>query len=137
VPAAPTRKPPGAGFVFSCLKTRALSIRADGTCELFLNPGNEGYLHQSRTFDKDHRHGFLLVRDKGDNDSPAYRAGFRVSPNGQWLGRMQKLDTVFYTSAMTIDFHPQSHWADNNAEVIKTAAAVAEQPKRTLPIWGD
>jgi hypothetical protein len=43
----------------------------------------------------------------------------------------------FYTSAMTIDFRPQGHWADNNAEVIKTAAAVAEQPKRTLSIWGD
>jgi len=47
-------------------------------------------LFQFWTFDADHRHGFLLNPGEGD-DLAGYRAGFRFSPDSQWLVRMQKL----------------------------------------------
>lgn len=59
--------------------------------------GDEGFLHQSWTFDNGHRHGFLLGRGKGDDDSAAYQAGFRFSPDSQWLVRMQKLGSGTHT----------------------------------------
>jgi hypothetical protein len=47
-------------------------------------------LFQFWTFDADHRYGFLLNPGEGD-DLAGYRAGFRFSPDSQWLVRMQKL----------------------------------------------
>jgi hypothetical protein len=44
------------------------------------------------TFDKDHRQPFRLNPGKGDDSpEPEYAAGFRFSPDSQWLVRMQKL----------------------------------------------
>jgi hypothetical protein len=49
-----------------------------------------GRLWQFWTFDRNHRHGFLLNPGE-DNDLAGYEAGFRFSPDSQWLVRMQKL----------------------------------------------
>ena len=51
---------------------------------------DHGLLFQFWTFDADHRHGFLLNPREGD-DLAGYSAGFRFSPDSQWLVRMQKL----------------------------------------------
>jgi hypothetical protein len=52
--------------------------------------GNEGYAYQFWTFDRDHHHAFLL--NKGEERGlAAYPAGFRFTPDSQWLVRMQKL----------------------------------------------
>jgi len=48
-----------------------------------------GYLVRFWTFDRDHRHAFLFNRGEGD-DLAGYQAGFRFSPDSQWLIRMQK-----------------------------------------------
>jgi hypothetical protein len=49
-----------------------------------------GRLYQFWTFDADRRHAFLLNPGEGD-DLAGYAAGFRFSPDSQWLVRMQKL----------------------------------------------
>jgi len=49
-----------------------------------------GRLYQFWTLDADHRHAFLLNPGEGD-DVAGYAAGFRFSPDSQWLVRMQKL----------------------------------------------
>jgi len=49
-----------------------------------------GLRYQFWTFDKDHRHPFLLNPGEGE-DNAGYQAGFRFSPDSQWLVRMQKL----------------------------------------------
>jgi hypothetical protein len=55
-----------------------------------------GLLHQFWTFDRDHRHAMLLnPGEKGD--VAAYSAGFRFSPDSQWLVRMQKLSAGYAT----------------------------------------
>jgi hypothetical protein len=46
------------------------------------------YIYQMWTFDRAHRHAFLLNPDEDDTN---YAAGFRFSPDSQWLVRMQKL----------------------------------------------
>jgi hypothetical protein len=57
---------------------------------------DESLLYQFWTFDRDHRHPFLL--NPGENDQLAgYAAGFRFSPNSQWLVRMQKLGAGYQT----------------------------------------
>src|SRR5450759_1138027 len=57
---------------------------------------DEGVLYQFWTFDRNHRHGFLLNPDEGV-DLAGYPAGFRFSPNSQWLVRMQKLGAGYHT----------------------------------------
>jgi hypothetical protein len=49
-----------------------------------------GRIWQFWTFDRNHRHGFLLNPGE-DDDLAGYGAGFRFSPDSQWLVRMQKL----------------------------------------------
>jgi len=49
-----------------------------------------GLLYQFWSFDADNRHPFLLNPGEGD-DLAGYAAGFRFSPDSQWLVRMQKL----------------------------------------------
>src|SRR5229473_927620 len=44
-------------------------------------------LYQFWTFDADHRHAFLLNPGE-DDDVAGYAAGFRFSPDSQWLVRM-------------------------------------------------
>ena len=58
--------------------------------------GDEGYLHQFWAFDSDHQHGSLLNPGEG-TDLAGYPAGFRFSPDSQWLVRMQKLGAGYQT----------------------------------------
>jgi len=53
------------------------------------------YVHEFWTFDRKHEHGALLNRD--DSEPAGYPAGFRFSPNSQWVVRMQKLGAGSYT----------------------------------------
>ena len=57
---------------------------------------DEGFLHQFWTYGRDHRHGFLLNLGEGV-DLAGYPAGFRFSPDSQWLVRMQKLGAGYST----------------------------------------
>jgi hypothetical protein len=57
---------------------------------------DQGVLYQFWTFDRDHRHPFLLNPDEGD-DLAGYAAGFRFSGDSQWLVRMQKLGAGYQT----------------------------------------
>jgi hypothetical protein len=57
---------------------------------------DQGVLYQFWTFDRDHRHPFLLNPGEGD-DLAGYAAGFRFSPDSQWLVRMQKLGAGYQT----------------------------------------
>ena len=51
---------------------------------------DDGPLYQFWTFDAQHQHPFLLNPGEGD-DLAGYAAGFRFTPDSQWLVRMQKL----------------------------------------------
>jgi hypothetical protein len=53
-------------------------------------------VYQFWTFDGKHQNGALLNRDE-DTDLAGYPAGFRFSPNSQWLVRMQKLGAGYHT----------------------------------------
>jgi hypothetical protein len=55
-----------------------------------------GRLYQFWSFDRDRRHAFLLNPGEGD-DLAGYAAGFRFSPDSQWLVRMQKLGAGYQT----------------------------------------
>jgi len=57
---------------------------------------DDGFLYQFWSFDRDHRHGFLLNPGEGD-DVAGYAAGFRFSPDSLWLVRMQKLGAGYST----------------------------------------
>ena len=57
---------------------------------------DDGVLYQFWAFDGDHRRGVLLNRGE-DADLAAYPAGFRFSPDSQWLVRMQKTGAGFQT----------------------------------------
>lgn len=57
---------------------------------------DRGLLYQFWTFDRDHRHPFLLNPGEGD-ELAGYQAGFRFSPDSQWLVRMQKLGAGYQT----------------------------------------
>src|SRR5258706_11540200 len=59
--------------------------------EQYARENKDGDLsYQFWTFDADHRHGFVLNPREGD-DLAGYRAGFRFSPDSQWLVGMQKI----------------------------------------------
>jgi hypothetical protein len=62
----------------------------------FKDRGDDGLLYQFWTFDNNHQHGFLLNPGEGD-DVAGYAAGFRFSPDSQWLVRMQKLGAGYHT----------------------------------------
>jgi hypothetical protein len=51
---------------------------------------DQGFLFQFWIFDAGHRHASLLNRGEGE-DMAGYQAGFRFSPDSQWLIRMQKM----------------------------------------------
>jgi len=106
----------GVGFLLSALVVlgiaTALPARADGPGpdfkpsrfgETFTSPdgqirleqyykdmGDAGYLHQFWTFDDKHQNASLLNGGE-TTDKAGYPAGFRFSPNSQWLVRMQKV----------------------------------------------
>ena len=52
--------------------------------------GDDGLLHQFWIFDRSRKHASLLNKGEGTNQA-GYVAGFRFSPDSQWLVRMQKL----------------------------------------------
>ncbi|MBI5319436.1 hypothetical protein [Bradyrhizobium sp.] len=58
--------------------------------------GNDGFSYQFWIFDKDRKNPFLLNRDENE-DLAGYPAGFRFSPNSQWLVRMQGTGAGFAT----------------------------------------
>jgi hypothetical protein len=58
--------------------------------------GDEGFLHQFWAFDDKHQRGFLLNAGEGI-DLAGYPAGFRFSPDSQWLVRMQKVGAGYQT----------------------------------------
>lgn len=60
------------------------------------NRGDDGFLYQFWTFGRDRKHGFLLNPGE-DTDLAEYQAGFRFSPDSQWLVRMQKLGAGYQT----------------------------------------
>ena len=66
-----------------------------------------GLAFQFWTFDKNHRHAFLLNPGEEGDDQTGYAAGFRFSPDSQWLVRMQKLgsgsQTLFCTAGTGIN----------------------------------
>ncbi len=58
--------------------------------------GDDGLLFQFWTFDPSHKHAALL--NKGETtDQAGYQAGFRFSPDSQWLVRMQKIGSGTHT----------------------------------------
>jgi hypothetical protein len=58
--------------------------------------GDKGFSYQFWLFDKDHKNAFLLNANE-DEDLAGYPAGFRFSPNSQWLVRMQGTGAGFAT----------------------------------------
>jgi hypothetical protein len=81
---------PQAGFKLNEKYTEASPDR-QMQVEQYAKEGKDGdLLYQFWTFDSDHRHPFLLNPGEGD-DLAGYAAGFRFSPDSQWLVRMQKL----------------------------------------------
>lgn len=71
----------------------------DGTMQIeqyFKDGGDKGFLHQFWIFDKDRRNAFLLNPGE-EEDLASYPAGFRFSPNSQWLVRMQGTGAGFAT----------------------------------------
>src|ERR1700737_4093200 len=87
---------PGAGFR---LKAEGTFISPDKTMRVeqyAKAQEDESLLYQIWTFDRDHRHPSLLNPGEGD-DVAGYAAGFRFSPNSQWLVRMQKLGAGYQT----------------------------------------
>jgi hypothetical protein len=87
---------PGAGFK---LNAEGTFVSPDKTMrvEQYAKPQkDESLLFQFWTFDGDHRHPFLLnPGEKGE--LAGYRAGFRFSPDSQWLVRMQKQGAGYQT----------------------------------------
>ena len=57
---------------------------------------DQGLLFKFWIFDAGHRHASLLNPDEGE-DMAGYQAGFRFSPDSQWLIRMQKMGAGYQT----------------------------------------
>ena len=83
----------GPGNGFKLLPDAPVFKSPDGQLQLeqyFREQKDGSYLVRFWTFDVGHRHAFLLNRGEAD-DQASYQAGFRFSPNSQWLVRMQKV----------------------------------------------
>ncbi len=95
--AAPARADgPRAGFK---LNAEATVISPDKTMRVeqySKDLKDQGLLYQFWSFDRDHRHPFLLNPGEAD-ELAGYQAGFRFSPDSQWLVRMQKLGAGYHT----------------------------------------
>jgi hypothetical protein len=95
---APARaEGPGAGFKPDGEATSFTSpdktVRVE---QYFKDTKDDRLLFQFWTFDSDHQHPSLL--NPGEDDELAgYAAGFRFSPDSQWLVRMQKLGAGYQT----------------------------------------
>lgn len=78
--------------------------------EQYWKDKDENYrIHQFWAFDAKHEHGVLLNRGE-DDDLAGYPAGFRFSPNSQWVVRMQKIgsgtQTLFLYRRNGFQFSP-------------------------------
>src|ERR1700746_2364614 len=82
---------PGAGFKLDPNAPVFTSPDKTVQVEQYFKENKDGdWLYRFWTFDSDRRHPSLL--NPGEDDSVAgYAAGFRFSPDHQWLVRMQKL----------------------------------------------
>ena len=88
---------PRAGFKLDQKATVFISPDKKVRVEQYAKDNKDtGLLYQFWTFDADHRHAFLLNPGEGD-DLAGYAAGFRFSPDSQWLVRMQKLGAGYQT----------------------------------------
>jgi hypothetical protein len=95
--AAPARADgPDANFQLLADETVTSPDRQVRVEQYSADQADEGFLHQFWTFDSDHQHGSLL--NPGETTEVAgYPAGFRFSPDSQWLVRMQKLGAGYQT----------------------------------------
>jgi hypothetical protein len=87
---------PGAGFKLRAEDASISPNRALRVEQYSKDMKDEGFLYQFWTFDRDHRHAFLLNPGEGI-DLAGYPAGFRFSPDSQCLVRMQKLGAGYST----------------------------------------
>ena len=87
---------PGAGFKLRAEDASISPNRALRVEQYSKDMKDEGFLYQFWTFDRDHRHAFLLNPAEGV-DLAGYPAGFRFGPDSQWLVRMQKLGAGYST----------------------------------------
>jgi hypothetical protein len=87
---------PRAGFKLSAGDAVISPDRAVRVEQYSRNLKDGSYLYQFWAFDRGHRHGFLLNPGEGD-DFAGYPAGFRFSPDSQWLLRMQELGAGYGT----------------------------------------
>ena len=80
---------PGAGFKLNAKATVFTSPDRKVRVEQYVKTTEDGdLLYQFWTFDRAHRQAFLLNPGE-DNELAGYQAGFRFSPDSQWLVRMQ------------------------------------------------
>jgi hypothetical protein len=83
---------PGAGFKLDPQAKVFTSPDRKVRLEQYYKKAEDGaYGFQFWTFDRNHRHAFLLNPGEEGDDLTGYAAGFRFSPDSQWLVRMQKL----------------------------------------------
>ena len=88
---------PGAGFKRDPNATVFKSPDGELRVEQYAKKQEDGgRLYQFWTFDRGHRHAFLLNPGEGD-DQAGYEAGFRFSPDSKWLVRMQKQGAGYQT----------------------------------------
>lgn len=89
---------PGADFkLYSGPNATVVSPDQKVTVEQYSKDlGDQGMVHQFWTFDQAHQHPPLLNPGEGV-DLAEYPAGFRFSPDSQWLVRMQKLGAGYGT----------------------------------------
>src|SRR5882757_8041967 len=86
---------PGAGFKLNPKATVFTSPDRKVRLEQYAKTTEDGdLLYQFWTFDRAHRQAFLLNPDE-DNALAGYQAGFRFSPDSQWLVRTQKTRSGF------------------------------------------
>jgi hypothetical protein len=89
----------GPGSTFKPAAHAAATTSPDGTLRVeqySRDMGDDGMLLQFWTFDRSRRHASLLNKGEGI-DQAGYIAGFRFSPDSQWLVRMQKLSAGVQT----------------------------------------
>jgi hypothetical protein len=96
--AATPAKADGPGSLFKRV-TDGRFVAPDRTVRVeqyYKDTGDQGYLYQFWIFDRANKHPVLLNKDETTDDA-GYQAGFRFSPNSQWLVRMQKIGSGTHT----------------------------------------
>lgn len=108
---------PGAGFKLDRYAKVFKSPDRTLRLEQYARDAEDGaYVFQFWTFDRNHRHAFLLNPGEEGDDRTNYAAGFRFSPDSQWLVRMQKLgsgsQTLFLYRRNGYQFSPATPLGD-------------------------